>query len=122
MDKDKKYDERDHQEENKRTSPTDIKGKDLDNANATNSGAGSHPIEEAPNQALNNENIEEPTDIDKQNPEKITNKEHDTKQDQTRYQGSKNSSGMDTDLSQTERNKNSNRDDLENTQDKTRGL
>lgn len=53
---------------------------------------------------------------------KITNKEHDTKQDQTRYQGSKNSSGMDTDLSQTERNKNSNRDDLENTQDKTRGL
>lgn len=27
MDKDKKYDERDHQEENKRTSPTDIKGK-----------------------------------------------------------------------------------------------
>lgn len=39
------------QENNKKTSPTDIVGKDMDNANATNSGAGHVPIEEAPNPA-----------------------------------------------------------------------
>jgi|GEM_PF-2514097 len=121
MEKENKYNEMDHQEQNKRTSPTDIKGKDLENANATNSGAGSTPIEEAPNSAINSNPIEEQENQKNQNPSNAQkNKEHTTQQDETRYQGSKNNQGMDTDLNMTERSQNTNA--IQNNEDKTDGI
>lgn len=107
------------QENNKNTSPTDIVGKDMDNANATNSGAGHVPIEEAPNPALDREKIEDNQNFT-QNQEMNRTKEHDTNQDPNRYNGSKNNSGMDTDLNGSGRSENENT--FRNTQDKTDGI
>lgn len=107
------------QDNNKKTSPTDIVGKDMDNANATNSGAGHVPIEEAHNPALDNEKIEE-DHKNNLNHEVNKSREHDTNQDPDRYNGSKNNSGMDTDLNRSERSENENI--LKNTQDKTDGI
>ena len=74
-------------ERNTNTSPTNIKGKDVNQANQTNSGAGGSAIKEGSNNP--SENAKRTT------PEK--DKEHQTKQNQERYKGS-NADGMNTEI------------------------
>lgn len=74
---------------NQNTSPTHIKGKDVHQANQTNSGAGGSEIKEGSNNPA--ENAKRTTET----PEK--DKEHRTQQDQERYKGS-NADGMNTEI------------------------
>lgn len=76
-------------QKNKKTSPTTIKGKDIDQANQTNSGAGGGPIKEGSNDPAKN--------AEKSKAEPQKKKEHQTQQDKERYKGA-NPDGMDTDL------------------------
>jgi hypothetical protein len=75
-------------ERNTNTSPTHIKGKDVNQANQTNSGAGGSEIKEGSNNPAENAKRTE-------TPEK--DKEHRTQQDQERYKGS-NADGMNTEI------------------------
>lgn len=83
---------KEHDNRNKNTSPTHIKGKDVNQANQTNSGAGGSAIKEGNNNPA--ENAKRTTS------EK--DKEHQTKQDQERYKGS-NADGMNTEINKKDK-------------------
>lgn len=90
---------------NKNTSPTDLKGKDIDAANQTNSGAGGSTIKEGSNLLPEDIEKDEKSRLDPMGTEVMQeDKEHQTQQDKDRYNGSKSPKGMDTDINDKDKN------------------
>jgi len=84
---------------NKNTSPTDLKGKDIDATNQTNFDEEGSPSKEGSNLLPEDIEKDEKSKLDPMGTEVMQeDKEHQTQQDKDRYNGSKNPKGMDTDL------------------------
>ncbi len=82
-------------QKNKRTTPTQLKGKDVKEANQTQSGAGATD-QEPTNNPLPDKEKANGTDLEEAGLNKT--EEHDTQQPNRRYNGSKNPDGMNTDV------------------------